>query len=188
MQSLDSLKELIRIKHQDDENRFIHSLGVAKMAEHLAKEFNVDPNKAIIAGLLHDYCKNDSKEYIESLLSEEDKLECKEFPVLYHSYGSAEYYLKYIGNDMDIYNAIRNHVFGRIGMSKLEEIILISDYTEENRTYDDCIKVRKIVLEGKLNKAIYESTRFVVEYISQKGKTPHPVQLGVLKYYEGLSD
>ena len=99
-----------------------------------------------------------------------------------------EYYLKYIGNDMDIYNAIRNHVFGRIGMSKLEEIILISDYTEENRTYDDCIKVRKIVLEGKLNKAIYESTRFVVEYISQKGKTPHPVQLGVLKYYEGLSD
>ena len=63
MQSLDSLKELIRIKHQDDENRFIHSLGVAKMAEHLAKEFNVDPNKAIIAGLLHDYCKNDSKEY-----------------------------------------------------------------------------------------------------------------------------
>ena len=32
------------------------------LSTHLAKEFNVDPNKAIIAGLLHDYCKNDSKE------------------------------------------------------------------------------------------------------------------------------
>lgn len=188
MQSLDSLKELIKDKHQNDERRYIHSLGVAKMAKYLALQFNVDPDKAVIAGLLHDFCKNDSIEYVETLLSEEDKIECRQYPVLYHSYGSAEYYLKYIGNDMDIYNAIRNHVFGRIGMSKLEEIILISDYTEENRTYDDCKKVREIVLNGNLNKAIYESTNFVVEYISQKGKTPHPVQLGVLKYYKGLCD
>ena len=89
-------------------------------------------------------------------------------------------------DDKDIYNAIRNHVFGRVGMSKLEEIIVISDYTEENRTYDDCIKVREIVLNENIEKAIYESTRFVVEYISRKGKTPHPMQLEVLNYYKGL--
>ena len=46
---------------------------------------------------------------------------------------------------MDIYNAIRNHVFGRIGMSKLEEIILISDYTEENRKYDEYRSQRRMM-------------------------------------------
>lgn len=186
MQSLDKIKELIKEKHSNDERRYIHSLGVAKMAKYLAELNDVDPNKAIIAGYLHDFCKNDDIEYVKSLLSEEDIRECEKFPVLYHSYGSAEYYLKYIGNDLDIYNAIRNHVFGRVGMSKLEEIILISDYTEENRTYDDCKKVREIVLTGNIEKAIYESTNFVVEYISQKGKTPHPMQLEVLNYYKGM--
>ena len=186
MQSLDNLKQLIKEKHSNDEKRYIHSLGVAKMAEYLAIQNGVDPQKAIIAGYLHDFCKNDDVEYVKTLLNEEDKLECEKFPVLYHSYGSAEYYLKYIGDDKDIYNAIRNHVFGRVGMSKLEEIIVISDYTEENRTYDDCKKVREIVLTENIEKAIYESTRFVVEYISRKGKTPHPMQLEVLNYYKGL--
>ena len=185
---LAKIKRLIKLKHKNDKARYIHSLGVAKMAKYLAKIYGVDKKKAVIAAYLHDYCKNDSKEYINNLLSKEDRLECEKFPVLYHSYGSAEYYLKHIGNDLDIYNAIRNHVFGRLNMSKLEEIILISDYTEENRKYDDCIKVRNILLDGKLNKAIYESTNFVIEYISRKGKAPHPTQIEVLNYYKGLSD
>ena len=185
---LGNLKKLIKEKHKNDEHRYIHSLGVAKMAKYLAKEYGVSQRKAVIAAYMHDFCKNDSVEYIDSLLCEDDRIECKKYPVLYHSYGSAEYYIKYIGKDKDIYNAIRNHVFGRVGMSKLEEIIVISDYTEEGRTYDDCIKVRNILLDGKLNKAIYESTNFVVEYISSKGKTPHPMQLEVLKYYKELSE
>ena len=182
------IKRLIKKKHKDDKHRYIHSLGVAKMAKHLAKIYGVDPKKAVLAAYLHDYCKNDSVEYINSLLNEEDRLECEKCPVLYHSYGSAEYYLKHIGNDIDVYNAIRNHVFGRIGMSKLEEIIVISDYTEENRTYENCIKVRGILLNENMNKAIYESTKFVIEYITKKGKTPHKMQLEVLEYYKGLCE
>ena len=182
------IKRLIKKKHKNDKHRYVHSLGVAKMAKYLAKLYGVDPKKAVIAAYMHDYCKNDSKEYVSTLLNEKDRLECEKTNVLYHSYGSAEYYLKYIGNDMDVYNAIRNHVFGRIGMSKLEEIILISDYTEEGRKYDDCIKVRGILLDGNMNKAIYESTKFVVEYIASKNKTPHPVQLEVLEYYKRLCD
>ena len=182
------IKRLIKKKHKADKHRYLHSLGVAKMAKFLAKKYDVDPKKAVIAAYMHDFCKHDSHEYINTLLNEEDRIECENNHVLYHSYGSAEYYLKYIGNDMNIYNAIRNHVFGRIGMSKLEEIILISDYTEPNRKYDDCIKVRGILLNENMNKAIYESTKFVVEYITAKGKKPHPVQLQVLEYYKGLCE
>ena len=44
---------------------------------------------------------------------------------------------------MEIYNAIKYHVFGRPKMSLLEAIIMIADYTEENREYDTCIECRK---------------------------------------------
>ena len=183
---LGKIKRLIKQKHKNDKHRYIHSLGVAQMAKLLAKRYDVDVKKAMIAAYLHDFCKNDSVEYVNTLLTVEERLECEKCPVLYHSYGSAAYYLKYIGNDKDIYNAIKNHVFGRLGMSKLEEIILISDYTELNRKYDDCIKVRNILLNENMDKAIYESTKFVVEYITKKGKEPHPTQIDVLNYYKEL--
>ena len=93
---LGKLKKIIKEKHIDDEHRYIHTLGVAKMAKFLAKKYGVSQRKAVIAAYMHDFCKNDSVEYISSLLCEEDKIECEKCPVLYHSYGSAEYYIKYI--------------------------------------------------------------------------------------------
>lgn len=188
MLSLDEIKSLVEDKmlssgHQD---RYLHILGVVHMAEYLAEIYHVDLTKARIAAFLHDFCKYDTEEEIKKNLSAEDQKECIKHPVLYHSYGSAEFYKKNIGDDEDIYQAIRNHVFGRIGMSKLEEIILISDYTEENRTYPNCIHCREILLSGNLNQAIYESTLLTIEFLKKKNIIPHPLQLEVLHYYEGL--
>ena len=167
-------------------DRYQHTLGVVKMAKLLAKKYKVSVRKAMLAAYLHDFCKYDSMEEVDALIQEKDKEDCIKSPVLYHSYASAEFYKKNIGSDEDIYNAIRNHVFGRLGMSKLEEIILISDYTEENRTYPSCIHCREILLSGNLNQAIYESTKLTIEFIKKKNIEPHPLQLEVLKYYEGL--
>ena len=36
---LGNLKKIIKEKHKNDEHRYIHSLGVAKMAKYLAKEY-----------------------------------------------------------------------------------------------------------------------------------------------------
>lgn len=174
-------RKYIKLGHKE---RYIHTLGVVKMAKYLAKQYNVDKRSAIIAAYLHDYMKYDSYNAIQKLLTEADYNECLNCKVLFHSYGSAEFYRQSIGSNMDIYNAIRNHVFGRIGMSKLEEIILISDYTEENRTYESCIKCREILLSGKLEEAIYYSTKKTIEFLEKENKRPHPLQLEVLKYYE----
>ncbi|MDE5566010.1 MAG: bis(5'-nucleosyl)-tetraphosphatase (symmetrical) YqeK [Anaeroplasmataceae bacterium] len=186
MHSLAYVKKLVKKKLAEDETRYIHTLGVAKMAKHLALKYNVDVTKAEMAAYMHDYSKNDPKEFQISLLNKQDQLECEKHPVLYHSYAAAELYLKHVGVDKDIYNAIRNHVFGRLGMSKLEEIILISDYTEENRTYPNCIYCRELVLSGKLEEAIYESTKRTIEYIKERGLEPHPLQEEVLNYYKEL--
>lgn len=176
-------KKFVKSGHVE---RYIHTLGVAKMAKFLVKKYNVCKKSAIIAAYLHDYMKYDSIDEIKKLLNSDDYNECMNCKVLFHSYGSAEFYKKYIGSDNDIYNAIKNHVFGRVGMSKLEEIILISDYTEENRKYDNCIKCREILLNNNLNEAIYYSTKKTIELLIKDNKKPHSRQLEVLKYYEGV--
>ncbi|MDE7263145.1 MAG: bis(5'-nucleosyl)-tetraphosphatase (symmetrical) YqeK [Anaeroplasmataceae bacterium] len=168
--------------------RYQHTLGVAKMAKALAKKYHVSVKKAMLASYLHDFCKYDSKEQVDMLLREEDKAVCQNYPVLYHSYASAEYYKKNIGNDEEVYQAIRNHVWGRVGMSRLEEIILISDYTEENRMYPNCIACREILLSGKLNSAIYYSTKYTIEFLQKQNLKPHPMQLEVYHYYERLCE
>ncbi len=188
MLSLVKIKRIVKVKFikSGHKERYIHTLGVVKMAKFLAKKYNINKKSAIIAAYLHDYMKYDSIDEIKELLNNEDYNECLNCKVLFHSYGSAEYYKKYIGNNVDIYNAIRNHVFGRIGMSKLEEIILISDYTEENRKYENCVKCREILLNGNLNEAIYYSTKKTIEFLINENKQPHDRQVEVLKYYEGV--
>ncbi len=190
MQSLAEIHDFVYKKYVNSNHfeRFTHILGVVEMASSLAKRYGCDENKAIIAAYMHDYCKYESNEELAKIIRQEDALECAKYPVLYHSYASAEVYLQQVGNDLDIYNAIRNHVFGRLNMSKLEEIILISDYTEKNRTYKSCIECRELLEANKFYLAIYESTRHTIEFLKNKGIEPHPLQLEVLEYYRGLKE
>ena len=166
-------------------NRFTHIEGVCKMATHLAKIYNVDIKKAQICALVHDYYKYESNEELRSLIDKEDILICEECEVLYHSFASANALLNEFGiDDNEMKNAIKYHVFGHTSMTKLEEIILISDYTEENRTYKDCIEVRDILLSGNLDLAIYESTKRVINFLVNRNIKPHPMQYEVLNEYE----
>ncbi len=45
------------VKTNLSEYRYIHTLGVAKLAKELACYHNIDPNKAYMAGLFHDLTK-----------------------------------------------------------------------------------------------------------------------------------
>ena len=185
MLSFDKAYELVNNKYKDhNPKRLEHILGVAKMAKKLAKIYGVDEEKAELAGLMHDYIKYESKEEMKALINEEDIYDCTICDVLLHSYASANVYLTLGGEDSDIYNAIRNHVFGRLNMSKLEEIILISDYTEENREYKDCIICREILFNKGINEAILYSTQKTIKFVLDRGFKPHPTQIDVLNYYK----
>ncbi len=190
---MQSFKEL-RIKakevleeHYKDKNpkRLAHIYGVAEMAEFLANRYGIDPDMAAIAGLMHDYSKYDNFDELKDLLTKEDQEECEKYPFLYHAYLSAIFFKKLISDNEDIYNAIRYHVFGRPNMNMLEAIIMISDFTEKNRTYDDCIKCRKILVEDNdIDLAIYESLLATKRHCLNEGNTIHPKQALVLEEYE----
>ena len=59
---------LAKIAGAVKESRFKHMLGVEKAAIALAEKYGVDPHKASLAGLLHDYCKEVDDEIFLALI------------------------------------------------------------------------------------------------------------------------
>lgn len=183
---IEIVDKLIKDKYEGSINheRYLHIIGVKNKVLELAEIYNVCKDKVYIAAMMHDYYKYETKEEMGKLLTEEELIEAKKTPVLFHSYASARAYLKLVGNDLEIFNAIKNHVFGCLNMTKLEEIILISDYIEENRTYDSCIYCRNLVSRNLFFTAIYESTRRTIELLKTRNVKPSPLQVKVLEEYE----
>lgn len=186
MQSSDLAYKLVIEKYQGfNVHRLNHILGVAKMAEYLAGLYGVDKNKALTAAYMHDYCKYDDFSNAKDILTKEELEECEKYPFLYHAYLSAYKYKELIGNDLDIFNAIYNHVFGRVGMSLLEAIIMVSDFTEENREYDSCIECRKLLLEtNDLDLGVYKSLELTIKHLKENNLDIHPRQLDVYNEYK----
>ena len=185
LSSNDARNIVIEKYNNNHMDRLTHIFGVAEMAEYLAKKYGVDPEKALIAGYLHDYAKYDDPNDAYGVFTDEDINECRRYPFLFHAYMSAYFYKKIAGKDFDeeIYLAIRNHVFGRPNMTPLEEIIMIADFTEKNRKYPQCIECRSILLEGKKDLAIYKALQYTIEHCEKKGEEAHPLQIEVYKEY-----
>lgn len=179
----EEIKEKVKEHLIEHPKRYIHILGVVEMSEYLAKKYDVDPLKAKIAALLHDYSKYDDSDL--SPLNADDRAMAEKYPYLAHAYLSA-YAARDIFKieDEDIFNAIYNHVVGRVGMSRLEEIVFISDFTEKNRTYDACIKTREILLNEGIEKAIISSIEKTIDHNLDSGYKAHPNQIRVLNYYK----
>ncbi len=125
------------VKTNLSEYRYIHTLGVAKLAKELACYHNIDPNKAYMAGLFHDLTKELSNEQQDEYLRyyDPDKLNYPE--KVKHSF-TCKYYLreKFHLHDGDVLNAIYNHTICNSN-DKLSLILYVADKREENRHIDD---------------------------------------------------
>lgn len=130
---------LALIKDRMGERRYIHSVNVAKSAVQLAKKYGADVEKAEIAGILHDCCKEIPKEeMLQIILSGGIILDAteKSSSKLWHALAGACYVRDVLGiDDEDIFNAVKYHTTGRAGMSLLEKIIFTADFISDERSY-----------------------------------------------------
>ena len=180
---ISKIEEFVKEKFKDHPKRLIHTYGVCEMAVKLAEKFNVDKEKAYIAALCHDICKFDSIEKQIELINDPKIIEeCGNATEIYHAYAGANFCKKEFGFDDEIINAIRYHVMGRRNMSKLEEIIYISDYTEKNRKIDSCIKCREM-LDTNYEYALYLSYKFVIDYLESIKVKVLDIQYELRDYY-----
>ena len=174
-----------------DAKRFEHTLGVAYTASALAMCYEVDVNKAQIAGLLHDCAKCLSDEKKLSICKKHNiqisKVENRNPFLLHAKAGSYIAMNKFIIHDQDIINAILNHTTGRPGMSALEKIIYVSDYIEPGRKQAPNLKeVRKLAFQN-LDAALLKILEDTLQYLKESGSETDPMTQETYDYYKNAS-
>ena len=163
--------------------RLNHILGVARLAKELAIKYNLDSDKAYVAGLLHDYIKYEPTSQMLEIIKDKEIIEkFKNAPQIYHAYASSVVAQEEFNiTDEEILNAIKYHVYGRLGMSMLEKILVVSDFAEDSREYARCKEVRKILDSGDFNLALQLSIKYTIEAVLAKGDKPMEEQYAVLE-------
>lgn len=153
------------VKSMISEKRFEHSLSVAKTARSLAKSSHYDPERAYLAGILHDVTKSLSLDEHLEYLRHYDLSKISEPEPVLHSY-SAKYFIteKFNLYDGDILEAIYHHTDG-LSSSKLSKIIYIADKREPLRNLDPYILN---LAYTDLDRAFKELKEDVKEYLKNK--------------------
>lgn len=164
------------IKNRLTPQRYYHSVCVAKKAAELAKEYGCDTDKAYLAGLMHDVCKNDDDEKILKIFNKFDiiidKVSFRERK-LWHAIAGAAYCKYELHLDDEVCSAIRYHTTGRADMSLLEKIIFIADFVSDDRDYDDVDKVRDMLKYG-LDNTVTFALNYSITDLCKMGKAIHP--------------
>jgi HD superfamily phosphohydrolase YqeK len=112
--------------------RFRHTEQVVALAAKMAVLHGADPEKARIAALFHDCCKDEEAPGNN----------------LTHAGKAADLMQSEFGiEDADILNAVRYHTTGRAHMSKLELIVFLADTLEPSRKYAGIDALRALALK-----------------------------------------
>lgn len=168
-----------------DPKRVPHVAGCEKEAVRLAEFWGSDPEKAAVAGLLHDCTKRLSyKEHLDvirrsgrvcpaGLLAEKKLLHAVTGAIVAETdFGASE----------EICSAIRWHTTGKPEMTLLEKIIYIADYIEETRAFEGVDKLRELAYKN-IDGAMALGLEMSVENIRERGDEPYIDSLLAYRYY-----
>lgn len=192
--------EKILYEHLDD-YRIKHSMSVANECKKLAKLYDMseyDTHQLYIAGLLHDITK--CRSYNEHLeLAKELNLDLSEedinSPKILHQFTGALFAAREFPNycSSNVQNAIFCHTTGKRFMTLMDKILFLADYIEPLRTFEDCVKIRKMFYDGfikdpdqkHLNNVILSALLMTKENLENENQTVHSLTLAAI---EGLSN
>ena len=166
--SIDEIKN--KLQKSLSTERYLHSVGTMEKAEELAKRFNLDEEKAQIAGLLHDCAKCISKEDLEKLQESFEECEKSSEKTWHAPAGVIIAKRDYGVSDEEILSAIRWHTIGKKNMTDFEKIIFIADKIE-TRTRDE--KFRKKIEKAldknnNLDEALLKSFKLTIKSLLKR--------------------
>lgn len=167
-------KELL--KNRLTPKRYNHSLCVADEAVRLAEKYGGDVEKAYLAGLLHDITKNATpqehlhifEEFGIMLNSVEKNAE-----KLWHAIsGSAFIEHKLNVCDSEIITAVRFHTTARKGMTLLEKLLYLADFTSADRDYDD-VDIMRQKVDISIQSALEYALSYTINDLVSQNKPLH---------------
>jgi len=181
------LREAVR--QEMSPKRYAHTLGVVEQALTLSAPYGLDPLRVETAALLHDICKEWSREdmrkmvlqYYPETLKEND-LESVE---IMHGFAGAALAAHYFHvEDPEILEAICCHTVGKAGLSLLGKIIYIADATEPGRRYPEAEEIRRRTALD-LDEGIRSQLAHIVNRLTKAGKYIHPNTLEMQAWLAG---
>ncbi|MDL2294485.1 bis(5'-nucleosyl)-tetraphosphatase (symmetrical) YqeK [Ruminococcaceae bacterium OttesenSCG-928-D13] len=161
-------------KKQMTPRRYRHTKNVASAARALAQRWGVDPDRAELAGWLHDIVKEYTSGELLQLLGQDDIMAglTRQRPVpIWHGPCAAIYARHTLGvEDADILDAIACHTTGRRGMTTMDKVIFLADAISAERSFDGVEAIRALG-ETDLDAAVLAAMENNVAYLEAKGKT-----------------
>ncbi len=165
------------IRENLDSERYHHSMGVMDAARRLADCHGEDPERATLAGILHDCGKNCSDDSAAEILlaagyvlNEVEKFE----PELLHGHvGAIMARERFHVTDPGILSAIACHTTGKTCMSLLDKIIYVADFIEPGREGDWVYPLRKTAFQD-LDHCLVMCADSTMSFVMRKGKPIHP--------------
>lgn len=158
-------------------SRYEHSQRVAQLCVEIAEKYGLDKEKAYLAGIGHDMCKD---------LSDEKMLETAErdgFPIidferkkisLLHGRAAAVVMKEKFGiTDADVLEAVANHTSGIVGMCDLTKCLYIADKIEPGRPHSSKEYVEQM-LELPFEELFYKIMKDNYNFIISKGYEVFP--------------
>ena len=161
------------LKNNLNEERYIHTLGTAECAKELAKKFNLDSEKAYLAGLLHDCAKCFSNEKLLEIIHQHlnvEECEMLNYKTLHAPVSAYIAEKEFHINDKEILSAIRWHTLGKLDMTDFEKIVFLADKIEPNtrdKEYTD--KIRVLLDEDNgINKALLKCYKETIKSLVKR--------------------
>lgn len=159
--------------------RLAHTLEVEKAALALALHHNVSLQLAARAALLHDCAKVSQpqaqqhyQQAIQNLgLGEEV---ARYGSAIFHGQVGAAWARRIYGEqDPQVLSAIACHTFGKVGMSKLDQVVCLADLIEPTRTFDGVQDLRDAALRS-LDEAMLLMYERTAEHVMRQRQVLHP--------------
>jgi len=157
--------------------RFRHSREVSRTAVRLAERWDVDVEKARIAGILHDCARNLKGEELLAC-AKTNGLSLNEIeilqPALIHAPLGAILAEQRFGiSDPQILQAIRRHTLGAAQMTMLDKVIYLADCIEPGRTFPGVQLLRELA-EKNLDMAVLAAYDQGIRFVLDGGGLLHP--------------
>ena len=164
-----------------DPELYHHSIATRQLATELAGIYNVDRQKAIVAGLLHDCAKGLSDEELISCANRYhiplDQVQLTQ-PVLLHAPLGAKLVQIELGiTDNEILHAIAVHSTGSRGMSRVDKVLYVADSSEPNRDYPGVQHIRDLASSGDLDGALLKAMETKIRYVIGQRLMLHPLSM-----------
>lgn len=160
------------------EESLAHSRRVSETAAELAEAYGADSRSARMAGLLHDWDRDRTKEE----LCEEAAAACIDVtdvdlarPYLLHARTGALGLERALpGLDRDILDAVARHTMGATEMSELDKIVFVADMVEPSRVYKGVDKLRSSVGRASLDELFEGAYAVSLKHLIRRRKRIHP--------------